>query len=226
VTQSGEDTDPATEQQRNIRKAIREAMYDTAGLARIPAPAPLVENVLFRDSLAWLYGPPGCFKSFIMLDIAGCGRAGDHMRGSIAMDGAANTILKVSRAEDIIELECVKQKDAPQFDPLSLRVVPYEPSIVISGTVGPRPSTVDSPSVIRLRLAWWNSCETDWVTPKLLGEVAGLPRTTLYRNITALVRAGMAETKGDGPARRCRLTRDPTVPSVPGFPTNLTNDFG
>lgn len=325
-------TSPQDGDRPDYLSVIRAAMLDAEGLSKIPAPEPLVQGVLFQDSLAWIYGPPGCYKSFITLDIAGCvgtgqswqghrvrrgtvlyvvaegaagtyqrvqawqasmgqpmggvvflplavqvaspaewsaliaaaaelgpaliildtqarisvgleensatdmgklihriealraatsacvalvhhsGRHGEHMRGSIALDGAANTVLRVTKADDLINLECVKQKDAPQFEALKLRAVPYEPSIIISGTVAAGPSTVDTPSVVRLRLAWWNSFETEWVTPKLLGEATGAPRTTLYRSVRALVRAGLAETKGDGSSRRCRLTRDPTVP--------------
>ena len=36
----------------------------------IPAPAPLVEGLLDLDTLALLYGPSGCTKTFVALDVA------------------------------------------------------------------------------------------------------------------------------------------------------------
>lgn len=51
---------------------LRAALVDSDGLDSIPDPVPLIDGVLFRDSLAWLYGKPGSGKSFVALDWAGC----------------------------------------------------------------------------------------------------------------------------------------------------------
>ncbi|WP_240135093.1 AAA family ATPase [Streptomyces sp. MUM 178J] len=55
---------------------LRAALVGSAGLDAIPDPVPLIDGVLFRDSLAWLYGKPGSGKSFLALDWAGCVAAG------------------------------------------------------------------------------------------------------------------------------------------------------
>lgn len=52
--------------------ALRSALVDTDGLDDLPDPVPLVDGILFRDSLAWLYGKPGSGKSFVGIDWAGC----------------------------------------------------------------------------------------------------------------------------------------------------------
>lgn len=52
--------------------ALRAALVDTDGLDDLPDPVPLIEGILFRDSLAWLYGKPGSGKSFVGVDWAGC----------------------------------------------------------------------------------------------------------------------------------------------------------
>lgn len=143
------------------------------------------------------------------------GRNGEHMRGSIALDGAADTLIKVSRSEEIILVECAKQKDAAEFSQLRLRAVPFEGSIIVSETIGGPTSTLDSPNVGRLLQAWWSHCETDWVTPKLLADLSGLPRVTLWRATKDLVKAGMAEVRGEGPARRVRLSRQPPGATIP-----------
>lgn len=55
---------------------LRAALVDSAGLDDIPDPVPLIDGILYRDSLAWLYGKPGSAKSFVALDWAGCIAAG------------------------------------------------------------------------------------------------------------------------------------------------------
>jgi hypothetical protein len=57
-------------------KESRFRLYTTEELAKIPEPDWLVENILPEKGLACLYGPPGCGKSFLALDLSlsiGCG---------------------------------------------------------------------------------------------------------------------------------------------------------
>jgi hypothetical protein len=311
---------------------LRNALVDTAGLDNIPEPEPLVHGILFRDSLAWLYGAPGCGKSFMAIDIAGCigtgepwqgygpaeqgpvlylvaegvtgvkqrvrawehsmrtamtgvqflpvavqasnatewnalvqlaaelrpalvvvdtqarvtvgmeensakemgefvhrveqlrkataacvlvvhhtGRGGEHMRGSIAMDGAATTMIKVEKGEDILQVECTKQKDAPEFDSFRLRLVSYEMSAVLSLIEGPL--TVDSghPAVRAMLTEWWNTHETDFVSATTLIEQKIVTKATFYRTAKALEKTGVVEVKQAGNGKRYRLLREPSV---------------
>jgi RecA-family ATPase len=50
---------------------LRASLLTTDELDSIPDPDPLIEDILMRDSLAWLYGKPGHGKSFVALDWAG-----------------------------------------------------------------------------------------------------------------------------------------------------------
>lgn len=50
---------------------LRAALLTTDDLDSIPEPEPLIDGVLMRDSLAWVYGAPGSAKSFAALDWAG-----------------------------------------------------------------------------------------------------------------------------------------------------------
>lgn len=309
---------------------LRAALVTTTNLDDIPEPEPLIDKLLFLDSLAWLYGAPGCGKSFIAIDIAGCvgtgetwqsfpvrmrgpvlylvaegvsgvkqrvraweasmgvrmenvhflpiavqasnatewaalieviadlkpvlvvvdtqarvtvgmeensatemgrfvqrvellrlasgacilvihhtGRGGEHMRGSIAMDGAASTLIKVVKADDILTIECGKQKDASEFDQFGLRMVPFETSIVLSGTDGFIPSTVDSPGVRKFVGEWSQAFGTDWTSWTRLVDGTGTPSSTLGRRIRALVNAGVVEEKGEDRSKRYRLRRVP-----------------
>jgi hypothetical protein len=51
---------------------LRASLVDTGTLDGIPDPVPLIDGVLYRDSLAWIYGKPGSAKSLVALDWAGC----------------------------------------------------------------------------------------------------------------------------------------------------------
>lgn len=49
---------------------LRSKLITAAGLKSLPAPEPLVERLLFTDTLAWLIGAPGHAKSFLAVDLA------------------------------------------------------------------------------------------------------------------------------------------------------------
>jgi 5S rRNA maturation endonuclease (ribonuclease M5) len=51
---------------------LRGALLDSAALDQLPDPEPLIDGILYRDSLAWLHGKPGHGKSFVALDWAAC----------------------------------------------------------------------------------------------------------------------------------------------------------
>jgi hypothetical protein len=52
------------------RRLIRAQMMDRDALETIPEPEPLIEGLLYKDSLSWIAGPSGTYKSFVALDIA------------------------------------------------------------------------------------------------------------------------------------------------------------
>lgn len=311
---------------------LRAQLLDTDGLDSIAEPVPLVPGVLFRDSTAWLYGKPGCGKSFLAVDIAGCvgtgspwqgfgpidpgvvlylvaegvsgmkrrvraweasmgqrmagvyflpvavqasnatewralcelaaekqavlivvdtqarvtvgmeensntemgqfvqrveelrlatgacvlaihhtGRTGEHMRGAVAIDGAATTTVKVEKAEEIITLGCSKQKDAAEFEDINLRLVEYGSSAIVSPIEGFGTLHIGHPAVRRMIMDWWNSHETDWVSVSILVESKIASRTTFYRCAKALEKQGFVEPKGEGSQRRYRLTGEPKL---------------
>lgn len=335
-------TQPSTEEppEPTFLDVIRASMVTASGLAKLPKPAPLVDDVLFRDSLCWIYGSPGCCKSFIALDLAGCigtgemwqghrvvkgtvlylvaegatgifqriqaweasmgvemgsgviflpmpvqagvaahwdalvqaaveigpifividtqarvtvgmeensakemgefvhrleqlraatqacvltvhhtGRGGEHMRGSIAMDGAAHTVIKVSKTDELVQIECDKQKDSIEFDKINLRLTVFEPSAILSPMAPGAASSSNTPAANKLKVAWWTCFETDWVSAGVLREATETPKSTFYLLAKALVRAGLVEEKGEGAAKRYRLTQNPGVQTVQSSPT-------
>ncbi|MFF3690691.1 AAA family ATPase [Streptomyces sp. NPDC002187] len=56
-------------------------LIDTDGLDDIPALEPIVKNLLFKDTLARLYGESGSLKSFAALDVCGCVGTGTPWHG-------------------------------------------------------------------------------------------------------------------------------------------------
>jgi hypothetical protein len=54
------------------RGQLQATVLNSYGLDDLPAPEALIDGILYRDTLAWLHGKPGCGKSFIALDWAGC----------------------------------------------------------------------------------------------------------------------------------------------------------
>jgi hypothetical protein len=321
---------PATSTERLDR--LRGALVDTDGLDDIPEPEPLIPGVLYKDSPAWLYGEPGCGKSFIAIDMAGCigtgepwqgygpavqgpvlylvaegvtgikqrvrawegamgtkmtgvkflpvavqasndgewqalvdlaaemkpalvvidtqarisvgmeensntemgrlvhrieqlrkasgscvltihhtGRSGDHMRGAIAIDGAATTTIKVEKGEDVLNITCTKQKDAPEFDPFRLRLVSYQESAILSPIHGSVGLDLGQPAVRKMLIEWWDLHGTDDVSIKVLEDSKIVSRTTFYRNAKALEDKGFIESFGKGSARRYKLLHQPQL---------------
>lgn len=60
------------EQAGDVGARIKESLYTARTLDDIPPVEYLAPSLLAKDSLAWLYGDPGCYKSFAALDIAAC----------------------------------------------------------------------------------------------------------------------------------------------------------
>lgn len=68
---------------------LRDALVDTNDLDDLPVPEAVVADILYADSVAWLQGKPGCGKSFIALDIAGCVGSGETWQGNSTTAGPA-----------------------------------------------------------------------------------------------------------------------------------------
>jgi len=64
------------------------------------------------------------------------GKSGDSERGSSALRGACDTMLKVVGDRDKLVLRCEKQKDAPHFSDIPIRFLPHLESGVITARIG------------------------------------------------------------------------------------------
>lgn len=72
---------PLEEEPPDIVDALIAEMLDSAALDNIPAPEPVIRDVLYLDTIARVYGESGSFKSFITLDFAGCVGTGIDWHG-------------------------------------------------------------------------------------------------------------------------------------------------
>lgn len=325
---------------RRIEDCAREidgAYLDSEGLDSIPDPVPLIDGILFRDSLAWIAGRQASFKTFVALDMVGavgagrdwqgrpvcqgtvvyliaegatgikkrvraierayggrlpgvkflpmpvqatdavrwaglrvslarrrpalvvidtqarvtvgmnentsqdmgvfldqlealrtaCGacvlvlhhtaRGGEGLRGSSSLEGGANTIITVQRSGNLVTLSCDvekggKQKDAPEFDEIQLRLVPSESSLILCATFD---VALDqhlgwlSARAHKLIHDWWHTFGTDRVSVTKLEDADVCSKRSFYRYRPELVKAGIVDSAASGHARYFWLTKNP-----------------
>jgi hypothetical protein len=318
---------------------LRAALLDSAGLDSLPVPDPLIDGLVYRDSLCWLHGKPGHCKSFVALDWACCvaaglpwlgrpvtqgpvlyviaegtsglharvrawedrareqttvrflpvaiqmlrlgdvdalatlatemkyalividtqarvtlgaeensavdmgrlvdaaeririasgacvmfvhheARAGDNMRGSTALEGAATTILRVEKDGQRLQLTNPKQKDAAEADPITLWVVPRLRSVVIAGkpdTPTLEPQTASETKILGVLLESFGSTGASATT---LRNATGLAESTFHWALNRLVKDGKLVNYGTK-TRTCYGVPQAQLPS--GTPTTPTN---
>ncbi|MEU6098009.1 helicase RepA family protein [Streptomyces sp. NPDC047079] len=308
--------------------ALRGALVDTDGLDNLPDPVPLIEGVLFRDSLAWIYGKPGSGKSFVGIDWAGCvanglpwagvhevskgtvlylvaegtsgirkrvrawerhtgipmkdvtflpiavqllhgtdrgalellvqemrpafividtqarctvganendngemgqvvaaadhlreasgacvllihhsGRNGENMRGASAFDGAATSIIKVTKNEEYVEVQCDKQKDVEDFDTVLLKMQPVlESCVLINRVASPAEENQLSKTEQRILDVMHDVFPNEAVSRARLVDVSEMASSTVYRAVAKLERLGYLVKTGSESRPNWRLS--------------------
>ena len=135
------------------------------------------------------------------------GRNGEHMRGSTALEGAATTILQVTKDDTEITITCEKQKDAAEFDDIHLKLVPFGDSVVLLPSSGGR--GVEGTAAFGTAVKWWDIFRDERVSvSKLVRADVGAERT-LYRHVRDLVDRGLAAPVEFGGHTFYRLNQDP-----------------
>lgn len=117
-------------------------------------------------------------------------RAGDSLRGSTALEGAATTVIRATKDGSLVRLDCTKQKDGPEFDPILTRLeavrLPDGSSAAMShDAVGLLDITSDSESQLLRVLR--DTFGTTGASSTLLRDTTDLPKTTFHRALNALV---------------------------------------
>jgi RecA-family ATPase len=122
-------------------------------------------------------------------------RNGEHLRGSIAMEGAAASILRTFKEGNQVTLETTKQKDIEEPDPFDLQLFQTHKSAVLL-PLQPGEEALTQTQMHVLKVLQDNPSE--WVSKTELKVTCGLADTTFYTNINALIRKGYIEQKGTG----------------------------
>jgi hypothetical protein len=121
-------------------------------------------------------------------------RSGEHLRGSIAMEGAATSILRTFKEGNQVTLETTKQKDIEEPQPLGLQLFKHHKSAVLT-LLQPGEDALTHTQMHILQAL--QDAPAEWVSKTELKVTSNLPDTTFYTNINALIRKGYVDqTKG------------------------------
>lgn len=125
-------------------------------------------------------------------------KSGAAERGSTALRGACDTMLAVTRTDDIIRVECSKQKDAEAFQPFELRLVPAYPgarSCVLRPAHEVRSDDLtDSQSKV-LHVMRELFKDTGATSTELEQALVDMSRATYFRARAVLVERGILEER-------------------------------
>lgn len=133
----------------------------------------------------------------------------ERERGSSVLGGASDTIIALRPRDGLLELGCDKQRDAPEFDPLLVEILPVEGtnSCVISlheerGVTDPALSRIERQALRSLHEGFLadGASVTAWL------KASGMPDSSFYKARTSLVRREIVEQKGTGRGSRYAAT--------------------
>jgi hypothetical protein len=136
------------------------------------------------------------------------GRSGDHMRGSTALEGAADTVLQVVRDEREITLKNPKQKNAAEFDDITLRMVPMLESVVLQLSDGAT-SVTQNTVAMKMAVRWWDLFGDDLVSVSRLIAAGVATERTFYRHVKELLRSAVCVKQSVGRSTFYGLVHDP-----------------
>jgi hypothetical protein len=126
-------------------------------------------------------------------------RAGTGERGSGALRGACDAMLTLTKADDLLQLSCTKQKDAEPFEPIDLRIVPAYPGaasciVRLASEVTALDTLSDAQGkalhVLREVFGDQGASSAEWEA-----SLPGVSRATFYRARKVLVDEGYVSEK-------------------------------
>jgi AAA domain-containing protein/penicillinase repressor len=153
-------------------------------------------------------------------------RNGEGLRGSIALEGAATTVIHAKKDGVIIELATTKQKDAPEQPPMKLALHSVGMSAVLSHEASGLSGYTTS-SERKVLTVLRDSFGTRGATKTELREAADLPRTTWYTTINSLENKGLVLARTEGRSTIYTAPADSqqqTIPDVPNSPERAGNN--
>lgn len=147
------------------------------------------------------------------------GRTGDTGRGATVLDGALSTIMKVTKDDHHIKIECQKSKDGAEWEPIALRALPTGESLVLMITDAEQ--VKPAASIGKWVREWWATFESEPVSPSMLFKTEIVSESTFHRTKLGLIKAGVVIKEGTGNSTRYRLpapplSRDSLTPTPKG----------
>lgn len=147
-------------------------------------------------------------------------RAAGTPRGSSALDGAFDTLLNVTRENDIITVACTKQKDAGEFHrfrlvPRTVQIGNGENSIVLDvSTLGEDVNRSSSRAfrVLQDTFGDTGATTTEWLT--VIKAEGSMSESTFYRARKSLLDTGKVVVDNTGRGGRYRPTGTPRLLSA------------
>lgn len=159
----------------------------------------------FIDSLEKLRGA----TEACVLTVHHQGRSGDHMRGSTAMDGAATTVIRVEKDEDVITVKNPKQKDLDEFEDIELKLTPCGQSAVL--TLSDGKTAGGTTAAFKTAQRWHDMFQVDKVTATKLIDAEVTTKATFYRHVRVLLDGGYVVREEVGRATYYSLISVPVL---------------
>jgi AAA domain len=154
----------------------------------------------FVEQLEWLRSLTGvCFRL-----VHHEPRNGDHLRGSIALEGAAATILRSFKQGNQVTVETSKQKDIEEPKSFDLMLVPHGKSAILQ-PMKPGEETLTASEVKVVQTL--QDFPEEWIAKSVVKATCLLVEATFYRAVNSLIRKGYVEQRGTA-AKKLRYIPD------------------
>ena len=134
------------------------------------------------------------------------GKGGDTYRGSSALVGAADSVMRFEGSGGILTLQCEKQKDAEPFGRINALLMQSGDSCLVVLSDGTAP-TAAAPATRRVAEVLGEIAGDDWSTRRDLEKACGMPPSTFAKALKAAHECGLVEKEGESRGQRFRLRR-------------------
>jgi hypothetical protein len=154
------------------------------------------DTALFIDGIDRLRRETGA----AVIVIHHSGKGGDAYRGSSSLEGAADTMVRLTSDGNLLKFECTKQKDAENFGRIDalFRQVPECDSRIVELTFGAPPGRVAA-STLKAVAALRETFGNEWARMADWRTAAGLPSATFTKAKNGALAAGLVEEDATRP---------------------------
>ena len=167
------------------------------------------------------------------------GKTGDLERGSSALRGATDAIMKLEPSGEGLTLRCDKQKEDEPFEPIELELEQLELNrkrdgihlrscrirLKTGGTNGHSSQGGLGRDHRKICETLWDSFFEDGASSSQLASACKVPRSRYYRALKVLVDDGYVDRSGEGRANRYTLNERGKSEFVPLVPIRLNQNI-